>query len=90
MSHRVVWTTLARRQLRRLPSAIRQAAEADCESLGERTRPRGVKKKRGYRNRWEIRIAYRYRADYEVDDDNQTVLILEVYPRKEGHGKRRA
>lgn len=89
MSHRVVWTTLARRQFRKLPRGIRETAEADCKSLGETPRPRGVKKKQGYHNRWEIRIAYRYRADYEVDDEEQIVVIVEVYARKEGHGKRR-
>ncbi len=64
--------------------------QSTCEALAEQPRPDGVKKKQGYRNRWEIRIRYRYRADFEVNDDELTVRILEVYARKEGHGLRRS
>lgn len=71
----------ALKQMRRLPTRIRQQAEIIIDSLEEEPTPVGAKKLAGRENTWRIRFAESYRLIYEVRRAELTVLVLKVGSR---------
>ncbi|MBI3127927.1 MAG: type II toxin-antitoxin system RelE/ParE family toxin [Candidatus Tectomicrobia bacterium] len=71
----------ALKQMRRLPTRIRQQAETIIDSLEEEPTPAGARKLRGRANTWRVRFAESYRLIYEVRRSELIVLVLKVGPR---------
>ena len=53
-------------------------------SLKTESRPKGVKKLKGSDDFWRIRIG-NYRIVYEINDDEEIVIILRIKHRKEAY-----
>jgi len=81
MAYRIEFSSLAAKQLRKLPSTTRRALAGVIDALAGDPRPRGCKKLKG-RHEYRIR-ANNFRILYTVDDGMLKVLVLVVADRKE-------
>ena len=68
----------ALKQMRRLPTRIRQQAERIIDSLEDDPTPPGSRKLAGAENTWRLRFAESYRLIYEVRRAELIVLVLKV------------
>lgn len=82
MSYRVEASPLAGRQMRKLTSSVLRRLEGPIRGLAEEPRPSGVRKLEGEDNAWRIRVG-RYRVIYEIHDDRQLIVLLQVVRRDE-------
>ncbi len=82
MPYRVEFTPSAFRDLRRLPSRIRERIDEAIGDLGQVPRPPRVRKLEGEEATWRVRVGP-YRIVYDVYDDTQTIVILKVVRRSE-------
>jgi mRNA interferase RelE/StbE len=81
MSYTVSILRRAQRELGELPAeAYRRTREA-IRSLAQNPRPRGCLKLAG-REGWRIRVGD-YRLIYEIDDEQQIVLVLHIGHRRD-------
>ena len=71
----------AQRELARLPREVYERVRDAIRSLAQKPRPSGCLKLRG-RNGWRIRVGD-YRIVYEIDDEEQTVMILHIGHRRD-------
>jgi mRNA interferase RelE/StbE len=71
----------ARRGLTRLPADVYKRLRSAIVALADDPRPYGCKKMTG-RDGWRIRDGD-YRAIYLIDDDKQTVLVVQVGHRRD-------
>jgi len=71
----------ALKQMRRLPTRIRQQAERIIDSLELEPTPPGSKKMPGLESTWRIRFVESYRLIYELRRTELTVLVLRVGSR---------
>lgn len=68
-----------------LPRGMRERVIEAIRKLGEDPRPRGARKLAGeMRGAWRIRVGD-YRVLYDVDDQEQVVIILAVLHRREAY-----
>jgi mRNA interferase RelE/StbE len=82
MSHRVIISDAAKRDLRHLDKVLQQRVAARLQTLAIEPRPPGVLKLRGRENQWRLRVGD-YRILYEVDDAAKLVRILRIAHRRE-------
>jgi mRNA interferase RelE/StbE len=80
----VTFSRSAARELERLPDKAVQRLVRAIRALQEDPRPRGHRKLVGEERIYRIRVGD-YRVVYEVDDDQQTVLITRVRHRKDAY-----
>jgi mRNA interferase RelE/StbE len=80
MSYELLILRRAQKELAKLPLSDFERMKVALLELTENPRPTGCKKLVG-REGWRIR-AGNYRAIYEIDDDNNTITILDVGNRK--------
>jgi mRNA interferase RelE/StbE len=73
-SYRVVLTSSAARELKRLSGQLSERIVPRLENLAFNPRPPGCKKLKGGHNEWRIRVGD-YRVIYTIDD---SALLLEV------------
>ena len=67
-----------------LPDFIGQRASAALKSLATIARPPGCKRMKGVQDTYRIRIGD-YRILYDVDDSENTILVLRVQHRKDAY-----
>lgn len=82
MTYRVEFTTAAARQVRKLPSAVRDGILDAIEDLEDDPRPYGVKKLKGEETAWRIRVGD-YRVLYDVIDSQLLVTVIRAAHRRE-------
>lgn len=75
----------AERDLRRLPPTIFHKINPQSLSLRENPRPPGVRKLKGNREGWRIRVGD-YRVVYQIDDERRIVSIVRVRHRRDIYG----
>ncbi len=71
----------ARRNVARLPESVYRRMIRAIDELAENPRPRNSRKLRG-KEGWRIRVGD-YRVIYEIDDEAQEVLVLDVGHRRD-------
>ncbi|MBV1777717.1 type II toxin-antitoxin system RelE/ParE family toxin [Paeniglutamicibacter sp. ABSL32-1] len=81
-SYRVVFTTAAAKELRKLDPGIRRRILSGIADLEREPRPAGCKKLAGETNAWRIRVGD-YRVLYDVVDDILIVTVVRVAHRRE-------
>ena len=81
MAHRLEISPSVGRNLRRLPERIRDRLEPFILALADEPR-HGVRKVRGTDATYRIRVG-NYRVVYDVDDQAQVVVVLQVSTRNE-------
>ena len=81
MGYQVIIPSSAQKELNRLPVHFLKRIIEELRGLEENPRPAGCKKLRG-RKGWRIRSGD-YRIIYEIDDDNESVIIFRIRHRQE-------
>lgn len=83
MSYKVVMLRHAEREFDRLPEQVRARVAPALRDLVDTPRPQGVKSLKGrLRGLLRIRVG-EWRVAYQVDDEQQTVCIVEIAHRSE-------
>jgi mRNA interferase RelE/StbE len=77
--YRIVITSRAERELRRLDKSIKNRIVTAINSLAEHPRPHGCLKVKG-ENIWRIRVGD-WRVGYQLDDSAQIVDVIRVNHR---------
>lgn len=85
--YRVRLSRQAQKDLDRLPDAIWQRVQPVLAALQENPRPLGSIKLRGGGDTYRVRIGD-YRALYDVDDAEKTIMVLRVQHRREAYRDR--
>jgi len=85
MTYRVVTSETAERQFNRLDRQVQKRIRDHIEALSENPRPHGVKKLKGYRDYWRIRVGD-YRVIYTIQDDRLLVVVIRIGHRREVYG----
>ena len=84
MSYRVIIPKPVQKQLNNLSQKIRSRLLAEIRLLEDNPRPEGVKKLKGYKDTYRIRIR-NYRIIYEIKDREMVVLLLSSVHRKDAY-----
>lgn len=82
--YRVVLARSGERDLSGLPEATQDRLIRAVDALAANPRPSGVKKLRGTKDLWRIRVGD-YRVIYRVDDGKRLVDISHVRHRREAY-----
>ncbi len=82
MAYTVELKPSARAELGKLPQDVQRRIVRALVALGENPRPPGVKKLKGYVNRWRIRVGD-YRVLYEIHDRILFVLVVKIGHRSD-------
>jgi mRNA interferase RelE/StbE len=80
----VIVSDRAAREIDDLPARVAGRIYAKLEALAADPRPHGVKKLRGTKSSWRIRVG-EYRVLYEIDDRRRTVDIGAVRHRSKAY-----
>ena len=72
----------ARKELEALPDSVLARVVHRLESLRRNPKPAGVKKLKGYKDQWRIRVGD-WRVLYIVDDAARLVSITRIAHRRE-------
>jgi mRNA interferase RelE/StbE len=75
MTYRVEVTDAVARQLRKLPSSVREACDRAIVALGQEPRPHGCRKIAGTFNGWRVVVREDYQLLYTVDDGERVVTV---------------
>ncbi|MBE9231652.1 type II toxin-antitoxin system RelE/ParE family toxin [Cuspidothrix issatschenkoi LEGE 03284] len=86
MTYQVIIPEPVEKQLENLSQNINERILEKILSLVEDPRPSGVKKLKGFKNEYRIRVGD-YRVRYEIDDENLTVIVLHCSHRKDVYKK---
>ena len=81
-SYRVVLTSSAARELKRLSSQLNERVVPRLENLAANPRPPGCQKLKGGHNEWRIRVGD-YRVVYTIDDAALLVEVTRIRHRSE-------
>jgi len=84
MSHRVVLTKRACRDLKQFIPAVYTRIIKRIEQLATDPRPPGARKITDTADRYRIRIGD-YRVIYQVEDDRLLILVIRVRHRREAY-----
>ncbi|MBI4516865.1 MAG: type II toxin-antitoxin system RelE/ParE family toxin [Deltaproteobacteria bacterium] len=82
--YRVVLSRPAERDLDAVPAALHPRLVKAIDDLAINPRPRGVRKLRGAKDLWRIRLA-EYRIIYRIDDARRLIDISHVRHRKDAY-----
>ena len=83
MSYTVLILRCAQKELTRLLLAPYERVKAAILKLSENPRPMGCRKLTG-REGWRIKVGD-YRVIYEIDDEQQSVIVLHVGHRRDAY-----
>ncbi|MGB9256885.1 MAG: type II toxin-antitoxin system RelE/ParE family toxin [Candidatus Korobacteraceae bacterium] len=72
----------ARKELESLPDSMLARVVQRLESLRRNPKPAGVKKLKGYKDQWRIRVGD-WRVLYIIDDEARLVSITRIAHRRE-------
>jgi mRNA interferase RelE/StbE len=84
MTYHIVIANSAKRDLRRLDSALQRRIAIRLQVFKGTPRPTGASKLRGRKDQWRIRVGD-YRIIYEIDEDEQLVIVLRIAHRREAY-----
>ena len=82
MTYAVILLPAARRQFLSLAKPLQERLCPHIDALADNPRPHGVKKLKGHRDYWRIRVGD-YRIIYTVQDDRLLVSVIRVGHRRE-------
>ncbi|MGB3203883.1 MAG: type II toxin-antitoxin system RelE/ParE family toxin [Crinalium sp.] len=82
MTYQIELTKGALKQLKKLPTDIRERIDLKIQELAVNPRPDGVKKIEGDLSLYRIRIGD-YRVIYQIQDDVLLVIVVKVKHRRE-------
>ncbi len=82
MAYRILITSAARRQLRRLPAPIHARVAAKIDALAQNPRPAGVLKMQAHEELYRVRVGD-YRIIYEIQDIGLLVSVVKVGNRRD-------
>ena len=82
--YRVAFTGQAAKQLEKLDKANHGRILLAVAELETNPRPDGVKKLKGYDNRWRIRVGD-WRVLYQIEDGRLVVLVVSVGHRSKAY-----
>ncbi|MFQ5840469.1 MAG: type II toxin-antitoxin system RelE/ParE family toxin [Candidatus Methylomirabilales bacterium] len=82
--YRIVLARSTERDLRNLQRVLQLRLIKVIDTLATHPRPVGVKKLRGTRDLWRIRVGD-YRVIYRIDDREQLIDVTHVRHRKEAY-----
>jgi mRNA interferase RelE/StbE len=82
VSHRVVVTNQAKKDLEAIPSPAFESIEKKMLALGEDPRPLGCKKLKGEARTWRIRSGI-YRILFQINDSERVVTVIKIGHRKD-------
>ncbi|MBI5527354.1 MAG: type II toxin-antitoxin system RelE/ParE family toxin [Deltaproteobacteria bacterium] len=82
MSYSVELTGRAEREVLALDDTMFSRVSAAIDGFVDNPRPPGVRKLKGRKNDWRIRVG-NFRVVYSIDDDAHIVLIHRVTDRKD-------
>ena len=74
----------AKREFLKLPPTVARRLQPAIERLAGNPRPDAVKKLRGFRNLYRIRVGD-YRVIYRIEDESERVLILKISHRRDAY-----
>jgi mRNA interferase RelE/StbE len=81
-SYRVVLTSSAEKELKRLSAQLNARIVPRLEDLADNPRPPGCKKLKGGNKEWRIRVGG-YRVVYTIDDAKSLVEVTRIRHRSE-------
>jgi mRNA interferase RelE/StbE len=84
MAYSIEFRPTARKMIAKLPRSVAKRIEPAIQALADNPRPAGSVKLHGYDHMWRIRVG-NYRVVYEIQDDNQIIVILVVAHRRESY-----
>ena len=87
MTHRIVLSPAAARQIRKLDAPVRRRIQAAVELLALDPRPPAATRLVGGAGEWRVRVGD-HRIVYEIHDGELLVLVLTVGHRREVHRSR--
>lgn len=87
MTHRIVLSPAAARQIRKLDAPVRRRMQAAVELLALDPRPPAATRLVGGAGEWRVRVGD-HRIVYEIHDGELLVLVLTVGHRREVHRSR--
>jgi mRNA interferase RelE/StbE len=87
VTHRIVLSPAAARQIRKLDAPVRRRMQAAVELLALDPRPPAATRLVGGAGEWRVRVGD-HRIVYEIHDGELLVLVLTVGHRREVHRSR--
>jgi mRNA interferase RelE/StbE len=87
VTHRIVLSPAAARQIRKLDAPVRRRIQAAVELLALDPRPPAATRLVGGAGEWRVRVGD-HRIVYEIHDGELLVLVLTVGHRREVHRSR--
>jgi mRNA interferase RelE/StbE len=84
MNYNVIIPKPVQKQLKQLSQEMYQLITERLVQLANEPRPIGVKKLKGFKNEYRLRIGD-YRVRYEINDKQLTVIILSCRHRREAY-----
>jgi mRNA interferase RelE/StbE len=82
MNYNIIISKSVQKQIDILPKQLRERISEKVSILSQEPRPAGVIKLKGYANEYRLRVGD-YRVRYEIDDSNQTIILLQCKHRRE-------
>ena len=82
MTYQIEFTKGALKQLKKLPTDIKERIDSKILELADEPRPNGVKKLEGSDSLYRIRVND-YRVIYQIQDDVLLVTVAKVGHRRE-------
>jgi mRNA interferase RelE/StbE len=82
--YRIDFTNEASKQLQKLDKTMHNRILRTLVELETTPRPDGVKKLKGYDNRWRIRVGD-WRVSYQIEDGRLVVLVIAVGHRSKAY-----
>jgi mRNA interferase RelE/StbE len=88
MAYRVDLADAVAKQIRKLPSSVREACDRVIIALGQEPRPHGCRKIAGASDGWRLVVREDYRLLYTIDDGEQVVTVYWVGRKEKAIYKR--
>jgi mRNA interferase RelE/StbE len=82
VAYRILFTSISERQLNRLPHQEQARIIPKINTLAQSPRPSGVKKLKGVKDLYRIRVGD-YRIIYEIQDIGLVVLVVKIGNRSD-------
>jgi mRNA interferase RelE/StbE len=83
MAYAVEVARKVQKQASRLPVDVQSRVDVAIRGLGQDPRPPGCRRLSG-QDEWRIRVGD-YRIVYEIHDDSERVLVLEIWHHQRGY-----
>ena len=82
MKYEIQFLASAAKEFRALPEPIKRRVAKAIDNLEVNPRPRGVRKLKGHKHYYRIRVG-NYRIVYEIDDETRVVTVTRIRHRRE-------